>query len=562
MKKTVVIWAFFVAALTAGTVCGQHKAQAGAYLKYGSNLIKDSSFEGILNSDLENYQVKGKAHSGVHALQLSLTNEQIEHKASCILGLEPITVKPESLYKIEAWVHIPKDITTPNKDRSAFFESDKLTFYGAFVRGTLLNKEGKQIGEGVFGTQLYGKSKAQIDLAHNTYGGWIQLRGLIKTTADTKYLKIRFGLEEDAGTVFFDDVSLREIDNHDDYLCMFETAQARDKRIGWWKKSGYGMFPIFGLYSVHAGVWKGQYWPNSLAEWVTYRADVSQGEMMALAQVFRPHAFDADEFVRLAKEAGMGHIVITAKYHDGFAMWPTKYDKFNLKDCGGFERDIMDELAKACRKAGIHFGFYYSQSQEWYTPGGFNRRYYTFGKRPENMSRQVMYRHMEADIAPLELTRNYLENKSKPQLIELMENYNPEVIWFDVPDEINIIDALELLAIVRTYNPHCVAGSRLHASGKLKDFRTLGDYTIPKEQITEPYWESLPGMQKNTYSYDQFQPFRSPEEIFAELKTVRAKGGNYLLAIGGPRGDGSIPEKNFEILRQVKEMADKEGLFK
>ena len=256
----------------------------------------------------------------------------------------------------------------------------------------------------------------------------------------------------------------------------------------------------------------------------------------------------------------MGHIVITAKYHDGFAMWPTKCDKFNIKDCGGFERDILMELKEACQKADLHFGFYYSHSQEWYTPGGFSKDHYSFGDFPKDIKGRGAPLY-EMDIAPFDLTRNYLENKSKPQLLELMERYNPEVIWFDVPSEINIIDALELLAIIRKNNPHCLAGSRLHYSKELRDFLTMGDYKIPKGEIAERYWESLPGMQQHTYSYDQFQPFRTPEEIYQELKTVRNKGGNFLLAIGGPRGDGSIPEINFEILREIKALADKDGLF-
>ena len=88
-------------------------------------------------------------------------------------------------------------------------------------------------------------------------------------------------------------------------------------------------------------------------------------------------------------------------------------------------------------------------------------------------------------------------------------------------------------------------------------FQEQKSYSV---KIGETYWESLPGLQKHTYSYDQFQPFRPAKEIFKELKSVRGKGGNYLLAIGGPKGDGSIPEANFKILREVKKMADEAGL--
>ncbi|VGO12343.1 hypothetical protein PDESU_00895 [Pontiella desulfatans] len=523
----------------------------GGYLTYGSNMLTDPSFENVSNPEVGKFVDASMARSGSSALRMSLLNEQILKKENRVATLDPVAVEPEQLYKLEVWVHIPEIITTPDRKRSAFLKPDKMSMFGAFLRGDLLDVNGTRCGEALVG-------KNQLDLAHATYGSWIQLRGLVKTNKDTKSLQLSCGLEEDEGTVFFDDLSLRKIDNPNDFLRMFESPEARDERIGWWKESGYGMFPIFGIYSIHGGVWKGRYEPNKYAEWMTFRQQVPHGELKALAEVFRPDAFDADEYVRLAKEAGMGHIVITAKYHDGFAMWDTQCDKFNIKDCSGFDRDILMELKDACRKAGLHYGFYYSQSQEWYTPGGFSRDHYAFGDYPEDIKGKA--RLYEMDIAPFDLPRNYLENKSKPQLLELMEKYDPEVIWFDVPTEINIIDALELLAIIRKNNPHCLAGSRLHQSEELRDFLTMGDYKIPEGEIAETYWESLPGMQKHTYSYDQFQPFRSPEEIFKELKEVRRKGGNFLLAIGGPRGDGSIPEINFEILRKVKALADKEGL--
>lgn len=531
---------------------GEKQMGAGSYLSYGPNMFPDPSFENAEGGLLKEFIDGIKAHSGSKSLKVSLTKEQAERKEDCIATLAPIKVEPESLYKLEVWIHIAEEITTVDAKRSRYMEPNTVSWYGAFLRGELLDKEKNPIGPALMG-------KPQLDLSFETFGSWVQLRGLIKTSKDTGFLELKLGLEQDIGTAWFDDLSLSKIDNKNDWLCFFESQEERDKRIGWWKKSGYGMFPIFGIYSIHAGEWKGRYWPNVYAEWLTHRAEVPHGELKALAEVFRPYKFDADEYVRLAKEAGMGHIVITAKYHDGFAMWPTKCDKFNIKDCGGFDRDILMELKKACKKAGIHLGFYYSQSQEWYTPGGFDVWYSMFGNKDGSGWGRINHRMREVDVAPFELTRNYLENKSKPQLEELMKRYNPEVIWFDAPTEINIIDSLELLAIIRKYNPHCLAGSRLHASGQLKDFRTLDDYQVPDDQVNDDYWESLPGMQKKTYSYDQFQPFRSPEEIFEELKFVRAKGGNYLLAIGGPRGDGSIPEINFEILRKVKAMVDEQG---
>jgi hypothetical protein len=528
----------------------EKQPRSEAYLSYGSNLCPDPSFENVTGGPLLPFIDSSKARSGSRSLKVSLTGEQVGKNEDCQAALPFIEVEPQSLYKLEVWVHISEDIITPSEERSRSRQPNRVSLHGALIRGRLLNSEKQATGAALLG-------KPQLDLAYETFGSWVLLRGLIKTDKDSRHLELVLGLEEDVGTAWFDDLSLQQIDNENDWLCFFETPEERDERIGWWRESGYGMFPIFGIYSIHAGEWEGRYWPNMYAEWLTHRAEIPHGELKALAEVFRPDQFDAGEYVRLAREAGMGHIVITAKYHDGFAMWPTRCDQFNLRDCGGFDRDILMELKEACDEAGIHFGLYYSQSLDWYTPGGYDHRHRVFGKKerwgPYNS------RMREADAAPFELTRNYLENKSKPQLEELMQRYHPAVIWFDMPSEMNIIDSLELLAIVRKYNPHCVVSSRLHDSGELRDFKTLGDYEVPEGQIRERYWESLPGMQQYTYSYDQFQPFRSPDEIFAELRTVRARGGNYLLAIGGPRGDGSIPEINFEILRRVKALMDEKG---
>ncbi|MFO1530766.1 MAG: alpha-L-fucosidase [Kiritimatiellia bacterium] len=96
------------------------------------------------------------------------------------------------------------------------------------------------------------------------------------------------------------------------------------------------------------------------------RAVIPVAKYAAYARDFNPVKFDATEWVRIAKDAGMKYIAITAKHHDGFAMYPSKASRFNLRDATPFPRDPLAELSEACRKEGLRFGLYYSQAMDWH----------------------------------------------------------------------------------------------------------------------------------------------------------------------------------------------------
>ncbi len=125
----------------------------------------------------------------------------------------------------------------------------------------------------------------------------------------------------------------------------------------WWSESRFGMFIHWGIYSLMA---KG--------EWVMYSQRIPVKEYEKLADQFNPINFDADAWVKLAKDTGMKYIVITAKHHDGFSMFKTKVDRYNIVDGTPYGKDVMDDLAKACRKYGIRLCFYYSHVREWRHP--------------------------------------------------------------------------------------------------------------------------------------------------------------------------------------------------
>src|SRR5882724_6945295 len=148
-----------------------------------------------------------------------------------------------------------------------------------------------------------------------------------------------------------------------------ETKAQRDARMAWWREAKFGMFIHWGVYSVPAGIYHDKAVPG-IGEWIMNKGKIPMAEYQQFAKQFNPVKFNADEWVAIAKNAGMKYIVITSKHHDGFAMFGSKVSPYNIVDATPFKRDPLKELAAACEKNGIKLGFYYSQAQDWHHPGG------------------------------------------------------------------------------------------------------------------------------------------------------------------------------------------------
>jgi alpha-L-fucosidase len=144
-----------------------------------------------------------------------------------------------------------------------------------------------------------------------------------------------------------------------------ETAAAelaKDRRLAWWREARFGMFIHWGVYSALAGEWKGQK-VEGYAEHVQRIAKIKrEAYLEEVVKPFNPTAFDADEWVRAAKDTGMGYIIITAMHHDGVAMFDSKVDDYNVVRTSKFGRDPLRELKVACDKHGIKLGVYYSHA--------------------------------------------------------------------------------------------------------------------------------------------------------------------------------------------------------
>ena len=134
-----------------------------------------------------------------------------------------------------------------------------------------------------------------------------------------------------------------------------ESQEHRDARMKWWREAKFGMFIHWGVYSVPAGTYDGKQ-IGGIGEWIMNRGKIPVARYAEYAKQFNPVKFNADEWVKIAKDAGMKYIVITSKHHDGFAMFHSKASPYNIYDATPFKRDPLAELAAACRKEGHQAG--------------------------------------------------------------------------------------------------------------------------------------------------------------------------------------------------------------
>jgi alpha-L-fucosidase len=298
-------------------------------------------------------------------------------------------------------------------------------------------------------------------------------------------------------------------------------------RGAWLKDSRFAMFIHWGLYSELGGKWNDKTY-YGIAEWIMKRAKIPAAEYEKVAGRFNPTGFDAREWVQLAKAAGMRHIMITSKHHDGFAMFKSAVHPFNIVDATPFKRDPMKELADACRAQGLRLGFYYSQTQDWHERDAVGNDW-DWPKESRDFSR-------------------YLGTKAVPQLEELLRNYGPIAgVWFDTPGPITPAESKMLVDLVHKHQPQCLVNSRI--GNDLGDYDTLGDQEIPRLPRAG-LWET-PDTHNDTWAYAWYdRNWKSPREIAERLVRVVSRGGTYMLNVG-PDGLGRIPEQSARILREV-----------
>ncbi len=315
---------------------------------------------------------------------------------------------------------------------------------------------------------------------------------------------------------------------------------AQNKKMEWWREARFGMFIHWGLYAVPGGEWEGRKIPG-ISEWIMLRAQIPVAEYEALAKNFNPVDFDAEEWVKLAKSAGMKYIVITSKHHDGFAMYHSKANKYNIVDATPFSRDPLKELADACRKHNIKLGFYHSQAQDWHHPGG---AYSGMDKKP----------HWDQTMDRVGMEK-YIDEKVVPQVKELLSEYGDiAIFWWDTPYGMTELYGKKLLPLL-DMQPGIIANNRLVSGWK-------GDFNTPEQHVPptglDYDWEVCLTMNTSWGYKRNDNNWKSPETVIRMLADIASKGGNLLLNVG-PTEKGIIPDSSAIVLKEVGNWMSKNG---
>ena len=299
-------------------------------------------------------------------------------------------------------------------------------------------------------------------------------------------------------------------------------------KLEWFRQAKFGMFITWGLYSVAGGSWKGHPCNHRYAEWIEWAMPIPHSEYAAIADTWIPKSFDANAWVKSAKDAGMKYLLLTAKFHDGFLMYPSKVTSYNIQDRTPWKRDPVKELSEACARQGLEFGVYWNHAYDWQHPDAIT---------PD---------------AKASATRNldrYIDEVSLPQLKELLVDH-PLIrfIWFDQArntPEMTFERGKKFADLVHSIRPDIIFNSRLGAYPA--DYASMGDNKLP-DSMPKGAWES-PCTINDTWGYKaQDTNFKSPARLLFNLVDVVSKGGNYILNVG-PTGDGVIPAPELERLK-------------
>ena len=322
-------------------------------------------------------------------------------------------------------------------------------------------------------------------------------------------------------------------------LALAASLRAGD-RMDWFHQAKFGMFIHWGLYAVPAGKWGEK---TTHGEWIQLTAGIPCSEYDALAKKFNPVKFDARQWARIAKNAGMKYMVITSKHHDGFSMYGTRATPFNIVNATPYGKDPMKDLSAACAQEGITFCFYYSIA-DWHcpdVPAKYNQR--GFHGQPS----------ADADVSKYAAFM-------RDQVRELLTGYGPiGILWFDGggafkgSDRIQVLEAEKMVSMIRELQPSCLINSRLGAGS---------DYGTPEQHMPGAAdtndFEVCMTLNKHWGYNAADQDWKSGTTLIRNLIECVSKGGNYLLNVG-PTAEGLIPQPSVERLAEVGRWLDVNG---
>jgi len=331
-----------------------------------------------------------------------------------------------------------------------------------------------------------------------------------------------------------------------------------DQRMEWWRDSKFGMFIHWGAYSIIGGE-RGTQIAGGGAEWAMDKLDYTIEDYEKFPEMFNPTMFDADAWVTMAKNAGMKYIVITAKHHEGFALWDSKVSDYDVIDKAPFKRDVIKELSEACKKQGIKFCFYYS-IVDWHHPQAQGNLYPNY-----NISQ-----HDDPTVVNSKFPK-YYKNYMKPQVKELLTNYGDVgVVWFDgdwISDYTTEMGK-DLYSYIRDIQPNTIVNNRVDKGRTGMDGMNnnpgqfAGDFGTPEQEIPDTGidsdWEACMTMNGSWGYKPSDTDWKSSEDLIQKLVDIVSKGGNFLLNIG-PDGFGRFPSESIRRLNAMGEWTQKNG---
>jgi alpha-L-fucosidase len=328
------------------------------------------------------------------------------------------------------------------------------------------------------------------------------------------------------------------------------SMKTHDARVAWWRDARFGMFIHWGIYSLPGGEWKGKK-VDGYAEHLMRKEKIPRAEYLELAHQFNPVKFNADEWVKAAKHAGMRYLIITAKHHDGFAMYNSKVSDYNVVKQTAWKHDPMADLSAACKKYGLKFGFYYSHAFDWEHPDapGNDWDYKNPGGDLNLFGGRDWY-----DVHPELLPKavKYVNEKAIPQIKELLTLYHPDILWFDTPQKLPLSENIRILKAIRETDANVVVNGRLVRGGgdlNLGDYKNTADRPAEFFPVTGD-WEAIPTTNES-YGYSKFDKSHKPVSFFIQLLAKSAsRGGNLLMNIG-PMGNGEFAPEDAHILNGI-----------
>jgi len=315
------------------------------------------------------------------------------------------------------------------------------------------------------------------------------------------------------------------------------TYEARQQRTEWFREARFGMFIHWGIYAIPAR-----------GEWVRNQEKMTLEDYQKYFDAFNPVDYNPKEWAKIAKQAGMKYVVLTAKHHDGFCLFDSKYTDYKATNTPA-KRDLVREYVDAFRAEGLKVGFYYSLI-DWHHPDYPNVGNHPMAGNPEWDKKKYNW-------------DNYLKYMHN-QVEELVTNYGKiDILWFDYSFgdyKGEKWKATELVNMVRKYQPEIIIDNRLGGNMEVENPEVYaGDFEgpeqiIPSETVLDNSgrlipWESCITL-NSAWGYKKDNNYKSATDIIRTLVNCVSKNGNLLLNVG-PDAKGNIPVKSIEILQEV-----------